>query len=146
MIIRRVAKMGKLSLPIDSTLTVLDVNQITLTVEQLTVAMNNVYESSYNRRNQLCWHDLYSVAFSVSATLFLTCLTTNFKDFSSEISRLNPSRMMFFAWIIVFLLFVFGIICVCWRSSKSGSIFVDRNTTVKREIDKLLAQKEEVSS
>lgn len=137
--------MGMPTLTIDSTLTVLDVNQITLTVEQLKVAMNDVYESSYKRVNEFSWYDLYSVAFSVSATLFITCLTTSFKDFSSEITWLNPGRMMFFAWTMVFLLFVFGITCVCRRSRRNDDVFVDRNSTVTREIGKLLTKKEEVS-
>ena len=140
--------MSKPTLTIDSKPTILkrtslDVNQITLTVEQLTVSMNKVYESSYNRYYNFHWFDLYSVAFSVSATLFLTCLTAEFKDYSNALRWLNPERMMFLAWIIFFLLFVFGIICVCRKANKNDDVFVDRDGTVMREINKLQSKKEE---
>ncbi len=137
--------MSKPTLTIDSKRTVLDVNQITLTVEQLTVAMNNVYESSYTRVNDFCWYELYSFAFSVSATLFLTCLTANFKDFSHVIPWLNPGMMLFLAWTTLFLLFVFGMICVCRKSHKNDGVFVDRNNTVICEINKLQPKNREIS-
>ena len=137
--------MSKPTLTIDSKRTVLDVNQITLTVEQLTVAMNNVYESSYTRVNGFCWYELYSVAFSVSATLFLTCLTANFKDFSHVIPCLNPGMMMMLAWTTLFLLFVFGMICVSMKSHKNDGVFVDRNNTVICEINKLQSKNGEIA-
>ena len=137
--------MGKPMITIDSKRMVLDVNQITLTVEQLTVAMNGVYEASHSRVNGFHWYELYSVAFSVAATLFLTCLTATFKDFSSEIPWLNSGRMTFSAWMILFLLFVFGMICVCRKSNANNDVFVDRNNTVIAEINKLLIKKEKVA-
>ena len=137
--------MSKPTLTIDSKHTVLDVNQITLTVEQLKVAMNNVYESSYTRVNEFHWYDLYSVSFSVSATLFISCLTTNFKDFSAKIPWFDAAGMTTCAWIILSSLFVFGMICVCWKSRKNDGVFVDRNNTVICEINKLLPKKAEAS-
>lgn len=137
--------MSKPTLTIDSKRTVLDVKQITLTVEQLTVAMNNVYESSYSKVCGFCWYDLYSFSFSVSATLFLTCLTANFKDFSSDISWLTSGRMTLCAWSVLFLLFVFGIVCICRKSRKNDSVFVDRDNTVICEINKLQPKSEEVA-
>ncbi len=137
--------MVKSTLTIDSKQTVLDVNQITLTVEQLTVAMNNVYEKSYSRANIFRWYELQSVAFSVAATLFLTCLTADFKDFSSEIPWLNSGRMTFFAWMTLFLAFVFGMICACSKSRKNDDVFVDRDNTVICEINKLQSKNEEVA-
>ena len=129
--------MSKPKLTIDSKHTVLDVNQITLTVEQLKVSMNNVYESSYTRVNEFHWYDLYSVSFSVSATLFISCLTTNFKDFSAKIPWLDSAGMAICAWVILCSLFVFGMICVCRKSHKNDDVFVDRNNTVIFEINKL---------
>lgn len=137
--------MSKPTLTIDSKRTILDVKQITLTVEQLTVSMNNIYESAYTRCNNLHWYNLYSVAFSVSATLFLTCLTAEFKDYSSKVSGLNSGRMMLLAWIILFLLFVFGIICVCRKANKNDDVFIDRDATVTREINKLQSKNEEAT-
>lgn len=133
--------MSKPTLTIDSDRMVLDVNQITLTVEQLTVAMNNVYETSYSRVNDFRWYELYPVAFSVAATLFLTCLTSDFKDFSNEIPWLNPGRMTFSAWGLLFICLLFGMICVCRKSHKSDNVFVDRNNTVICEINKLQSKK-----
>lgn len=137
--------MSKPTLTIDSKHTVLDVNQITLTVEQLKVAMNNVYESSYTRVNEFHWYDLYSVSFSVSATLFITCLTTNFKDFSAKIPWFDPAGMATCAWISLCILFIFGMVCVCWKSRKNDYIFVDRNNTVIYEMNKLQSKNGEVS-
>ena len=135
--------MSKPKLTIDSKHTVLDVNQITLTVEQLSVAMNNVYESSYTRVAEFRWYDSYSVAFSISATLFITCLTSDFKDFSSVIAWLHSDRMAFLAWLIVFLSFVFGMLCVCRKAHKNDNVFVDRNNTVICEINKLKSKNKE---
>lgn len=137
--------MSKPALTIDSKNTVLDVNQITLTVEQLTVAMNDVYESAHSRVNKFHWYDLYSVSFSVSATLFISCLTTNFKDFSAKIPWLDPVGMAIIAWLILSFLFIFGMICVCKKSNNNDNVFVDRNNTVIHQINKLQSKKEEVS-
>ncbi len=137
--------MSKPTLTIDSKHTVLDVNQITLTVDQLKVAMNNVYESSYTRVNEFHWYDLYSVSFSVSATLFISCLTTNFKDFSAKIPWLDPAGMAIIAWAILCLLFIFGMVCVCWKSRKNDNVFVNRNNTVICEVDKLQSKNKEVA-
>ena len=145
MAIRRKVRMSKPTLTIDSKHTVLDVNQITLTIDQLKVAMNNVYESSYTRVNEFHWYDLYSVSFSVSATLFISCLTTNFKDFSAKIPWLDPAGMTIIAWAILCLLFIFGMVCVCWKSHNTDDVFADRNSTVIHQIDKLQSNKEEVS-
>ena len=137
--------MSKPTLTIDSKHTVLDVNQITLTVEQLKVAMNNVYESSYTRVNEFHWYDLYSVSFSVSATLFISCLTTNFKDFSAKIPWVDSAGIATCAWVILCSLFVFGMICVCRKSRKNDDVFVDRNNTVICEINKLQSKNEEAT-
>ena len=137
--------MSKPTLTIDSKHTVLDVNQITLTVEQLKVAMNNVYESSYTRVNEFHWYDLYSVSFSVSATLFISCLTTNFQDFSAKIPWFDSAGIATCAWVILCSLFVFGMICVYRKSRKNDDVFVDRNNTVICEINKLQSKNEEAT-
>lgn len=137
--------MSKPTLTVDSKRIVLDVCQITLTIEQLTVAMNNVYEASFSRVNKFRWSDLYSVAFSVSATLFVSCLTCNFKDFSDVISWLNAGRLSFGAWLSLTVLFVFGVICLCNKSHKNDGVFVDRNNTVVCEINKLQSKNEEAA-
>jgi hypothetical protein len=43
------------------------------------------------------------------------------------------------------LLFIFGMVCVCWKSRKNDNVFVNRNNTVICEVDKLQSKNKEVA-
>ena len=109
---------GKTSIVNDSGGLVLEERKITVSDEKLKTILMRLYERSRKDATKFQWYEMYQVCWSIFFTLVLTLATTGVSDFKAPFSDkilMAESTVEMMCWVVAFVLFVFGLVCVFWR-------------------------------
>ena len=118
----------------------LPINQIVLTEEHLKVTLANIYESGIKDTAQFRWSKIGPICFSIASTLVITCLTSQFNDFSTHIKLATSKTLTAMAWILFAIFFIVGCFLLCKRRSEDD-VFKCRDEAVNAALEKIIKNK-----
>lgn len=135
--------LSKVQIADDSFCAKLQIKQFVITEDRFRISLSNVYEEGVKDSEEVKWFDAYPVSLSVSGTLLLTCLTSQFNDLSKFISYASKDNLTIGAWILFALSFLYGIIAALFmRIQKKKDVFRQRDEAINAEISKITMRQE----
>ena len=109
--------------------------QIRISDEKLTGMLSKAYEAAQRNTNSFRIHDLWGICWSISGTLLLSLLTSDFKT----IGEIDSKTVSIIATIILLLFVLAGIILSIWRvRDRSSNNTLERDKAVDDIMDKYL--------
>ena len=107
---------------------------IQISDEKLKGYLKDAYETARRDGRGFKIYKLYSILLSIASTLFITLLTSDFKD----LGRISSSTLSIIGWIIMVFTFIVGVALAIINSSKNGeNETTERDEAVNRIINEI---------